>query len=256
MKMVLTTLAAMLVASVAAAEGTVNGPTLSGKIESVIKENATGNWGATTSFDLGVAAGDAASASMDFVIGADDKVLLDQWSVGTTVGVASVSVGDQGDIWVAAEGEHTMANPIMDESLMISMDNISVAMEFGDMSDDLTDIEAIQGSVDFDVSDNITATAAMDYDLDAEAYTIGGRLDVDQIGAVMTYAEASDTIAFEVDANMSGITAYLNGDENEIARNIGATYNWGFANLDVEPGVNYDLDAEELEPSITLGFSF
>ena len=72
----------------------------------------------------------------------------------------------------------------------------------------------------------------------------------------LTYSEDTEKLAYEVDGNLSGITMYVNGDEDELARNLGASYLVDVSGLDIEPKLNYNLDAEELTPSIVLTLNF
>jgi hypothetical protein len=148
-----------------------------------------------------------------------------------------------------------MANPTMNESIQVHVDNVSVAMEFGDFKNDVSDIEAVAGKVSLG-DEGLATELAIDYDLDAEAYTVGARVDMENVGGVVTYSEAAEKFAFEFDTSMNGLTAYVNGDEDEIARNVGAGYEWNVNGLVIEPKANYDLDAEELTPSVTATFSF
>jgi hypothetical protein len=52
------------------------------------------------------------------------------------------------------------------------------------------------------------------------------------------------------------MTAYLNGDENDMTENVGAGYEMVVGGLDLGTDLNYNFDAEELTPSVTLGFAF
>ena len=59
MRMVFITLAAIIFA------GSANAADLSGEIKSTVAETNAGNWGATTEFTLGIAAGNVANGSIE-----------------------------------------------------------------------------------------------------------------------------------------------------------------------------------------------
>lgn len=256
MNRLLAVLLATTVSTAAFAETEIAGATIAGEVEVTIKENAAGDWGSTTKLDLGIAREGMAFGGFNFASTDGGDLTLDEWQLGTSIGTdATVSLGKQGDIWVGAEGEHTIANPKMDESVIVDMGAFAVAAEFGDYKNDVSDIEAVAGAMHWG-EDALGGTVALDYDLDAEKYTFGTRVNVDTMGGVLTYSEATEKLAFEIDASTNGITAYLNGDEDELARNIGAGYEMDFNGMTIEPKANYDLDAEEFQPSIVASFNF
>lgn len=257
MRKVFSTIAAIMVAGSAYAEDVTSPNIFTGGVEVKLTEDkTTDKITSTTTLDLGLGAdtgfafGNIALQSID-----GTSVGVDEWNMGTVVGSAIASIGDQGDIWIEAEGEHTMANPTMNESIQVHVDNVSVAMEFGDFKNDVSDIEAVAGKVSLG-DEGLATELAFDYDLDAEAYTVGARVDMENVGGVVTYSETAEKFAFEFDTSMNGLTAYINGDEDELARNVGAGYEWDVNGLVIEPKANYDLDAEELTPSVTASFSF
>ena len=228
---------------------------ITGSVEVELKENSSDKWASTTT--LGASMSSEGSAFGGFNIESVDGATfaLDEWNLGTTVGEVSVSLGDQGDIWIGAEGEHTIANMAMDESLRITMGTTSVALEFEDYKNDISDIESIALASTVDTG-ALGITGALDYDLDSENWVIGTRVDMGNYGTALTYSEDTEKLAYEVDGNLSGITIYVNGDEDELARNLGASYLVDVSGLDIEPKLNYDLDAEELTPSIVLTLNF
>lgn len=257
MRKVFSTIAAIMVAGTAYAQDVTSPNIFTGGVEVKLSEDrTTDKITSTTTLDLGLGA-DTGFAFGNIALQSKDgtSVGVDEWNLGTVVGPATASIGDQGDIWIAAEGEQTMANPTMNESIQVHVENVSVAMEFGDWKNDVSDISAVAGSISLG-DEGLSTQLALDYDLDAEAYTLGARVDMDYVGGVVTYAEANEKIAFELDTSMNGLTAYINGDEDEIARNVGAGYEFDLNGLVIEPKANYDLDAEELTPSVTASFSF
>jgi len=228
---------------------------LSGSVEVEVSEGSSDAWKTTTTLGLafeteGLAFGGFNIESVDA-----SNFTLDEWNIGTTIGPVTASLGKQGDIWVGAEGEHTIANMSMDESLIISLDSTSVALEFKDYKNDISEIESIALSHSLSI-DPLSVTAAVDYDLDSENWTLGTRISMDSYGGVVTYGKEAETIAYEIDASMSDITVYVNGDEDEMLRNIGATYAMDLSGLAIEPKLNYDIDAEDLSPSISATLKF
>ena len=246
-----TTFSTMAVAETSAPVG----PTVGGKVEVEIKENASSDWGAKTTFGLGFNHSDMAFGGMSLEAIDSDTLKVDEWQMGTSFGTTTVSVGDQGDIWIGAEGEHTIANPKMDESVIIDMGSAAVALEFGDWKNDVSDIEAIAGSFSTEAGE-FGITVAGDYDRVTENYTLGGRVDMSGAGMAVTYAEATEKLAYELDSSSGAISAYLNGDEDDMLKNVGGGYTWDINGLDVEAGANYDIDLEDISPKLTMSFSF
>lgn len=257
MTRLLAILLATTFSTVAVAEDTSApvGPTVGGKVEVEIKENASNDWGAKTTFGLGINHNDIAFGGISLEAIDSDTLKVDEWQMGTSVGEATISVGDQGDIWIGAEGEHTIANPKMDESVIVSMGNAAVAVEFGDWKNDVSNIEAIAGSYTADVGE-FGMTIAGDYDRVAEKYTLGGRVDMSGAGMAVTYSESTEKLAYELDSSSGAISAYLNGDEDDMLKNAGGGYTWDINGMDVEAGANYDIDLGDISPKLTMSFSF
>ena len=246
-----TTFSTMAVAETSAPVG----PTVGGKVEVEIKENASNDWGAKTTFGLGFNHSDMAFGGISLEAVDSNTLTVDEWQMGTSLGMVTVSVGDQGDIWIGAEGEHTIANPKMDESVIADFGDAAIALEFGDWKNDVSDIEAIAGSYTTELN-SFGITVAGDYDRVTENYTIGGRADMSGSGIALTYAEATETMAYELDSSQGPIAVYMNGNEGDMLQNIGGGYTWDIRGLDIEASANYDIDAEDISPSVKMAFSF
>ena len=246
-----TVIAGLLVATPVIAEEAASGPTIGGSIKVDIAENANEDWGSTLTLGTGISMDGLAFGGFNVEAKDGGDFALDEWQMGTELEGATVSLGKQGDIWIGAEGEHTIANQTMDESIIVSMGDAAVAVEFGDWKNDVTDIEAIAGS--WSTGD---ITIAGDYDFNTENIVLGSRMNVGDFGGAVTYDMDAEHFAYEVDGSTSGITAYLNGDQDDVAQNIGAKYVWDFNGMTVEPKVNYDIEDEELSPQVRVGFSF
>ena len=242
--------------------GTAMAADLGGEITVDIEENAAGDWGATTSFDLGISAGDVAAARMDFVVDADGDVALDEYSLGTAVAGATMSFGDQGNAWIDSEDGSTMADPAMAESFMVSAQGATMAFGWTDIGADVTDLSNVQGKYGLTVGAGMAhVTAAGDYNFNSEDWTIGGRADMFvnetiAAGAAMTYGSADEVIGFEADATAYGVTAYLNGDQDDMAQNVGGSYTYDLSGVELGAGVNYNIDSEEMTPTASVSFSF
>lgn len=251
--------ATMVVTSAFADQATVApvaGPVLGGSVELKFTEDANGDWGATQTIGASIDMSGTAFASFNVESIDGGTATLDEWQLGTTVSSdATVSIGKQGDIWVAAEGEHSIANPKMDESIQLNMGAFAAAVEFGNFSGDVSDIEAVAGAYTFGAG-TTTIKGAVDYDLDTKDFTVGARADVHNYGITGTYAETTEMFAYEAETTMGGLTAYLNGDETDMTQNVGASYTYDFNGINLEPSVNYDIDNSDVQPQVIASFSF
>ena len=72
----------------------------------------------------------------------------------------------------------------------------------------------------------------------------------------MTYDADAEHFAYEGTVAVSGLTAYLNGDETDSMQNIGGEYVFNYAGAELSAGVNYDTDAEDWSPMAGVSFSF
>ena len=173
-----------------------------------------------------------------------------------------MSFGDQGNIWFDTESGATIEEPTMAaESLSLGVGSATVALAFTDIGTDVTDIANVQGAYDLNVG-IANITAAGDYNIDSKEWVVGGRadtagmLDGVRLGGAATYGSASENIAFEADATVMGLTAYLAGDQDDLAQNIGGSYTYDLGGIDLKGAVDYDIDAETYAPSVTATFAF
>lgn len=241
---------------------------LGGEISVDIAETAAGDWGATTSFDLGIASmGSAVPAFGVIELDMDEEgdITLDEWKIGTVInGDAVISIGDQGNIWLDRESDAahaTTADPAMKESVQVTALGASMAIGFTDVEADVTDIENVQGKYEMGVGANINVAAAGDYNMNSEEWTIGGRAEVGvndmfAIGQMVTYGSADEKIGYESDISAFGVTAYLNGDADELAQNVGGSYTYDLNGIELGAGVNYNIDTEATTPSVSASFAF
>ena len=256
----------MAISTAAFAEDTVTkvttpvGPVISGEVSLDFAETANDKWGGTMGLDLGVDAAGLANIDLDFSATDGNSVTLDNWTVGTTVGALGVAVGTDNGVMPGAEGEQTLAAPVMTESVAVTAGSASVALGFTDWNTDITDISNVQGAYTMSVA-SLDVTAAADFNLDTDNTVLGAGvagldLGVASLGGAMTYDVDAETFGYEGVAAAYGVTAYLNGDDTDFMQNIGGEYTMDVAGATFAAGANYDVDAEDLTPTASLSFNF
>jgi len=237
---------------------------ISGSIELDVTENqTTDKYVATPSFNLdfnhnsGVAFG-----AIELARGTSNDLVIDDWHLGTTVGAATLSFGDQGGILptaIAATGFDSLNDPnaAMTESLQVSAMGVSAALGFTDISTDVSSVSNAQLSYTTEIS-VLDLTAAVDWNNTTDKYVWAGRAstDVNGFGVGATSTLAADVIALETDVTAFGVTAYLNGDENDWTENAGLEYTTAINDLTVTADVNYNFDASEVTPGIKMSVNF
>ena len=251
----ITAIAAIAFAGAAAAQ------TITGEVALDAAENAAGNWAVTPSFDLGVEAGDLATVSLGFVAEDGGAVTLDTWTVGTTVGGLGVAIGDDNGLFPEAEGEQTLAEPAMAESVKLSFGDAAVAVGFTDWGNDLTDISNVQGAYTLNVA-AFAVTGAVDYNMDSKNTVVGAGVSdlqlggVATLGGVVTYDTDASAFGYEAVANAYGVTAYVNGDDTDALQNVGGSYEYVLGGATLNAGVNYNIDTEDFAPTAGISFAF
>ena len=262
MRKVFTILAATMFAGAAVAETenvAVPTPVLSGEVSLDFAETANDKWGGTMGLDLGVDAAGLASVDLDFSAVDGGAVTLDNWTVGTEVGGVGVAMGDDNGVFVGAEGEQTLAAPAMTESVKVTVGDAAVAVGFTDWTADITDISNIQGAYTINQG-AFLITAAGDYNLDTENTVLGASVGTDMSGVsltgVLTYDVDAEAIGYEGVVEAMGVTAYLNGDQDDTLQNIGGEYVYGLGGAELTAGANYNLDTEDFTPTLGLSFNF
>lgn len=258
----ITTAFATVLAGTAYAEDTAaTGPIISGEFSIDIAENTAGDYGATTGLDLGIDAVGLAQVDLDFKLNSDEAIVLDDWTVGTSVGgTIGVSLGTDQGVMPGAEGEQTLAAPAMGTAVKAEVGDAAVAVGFTDMAADVTDISNIQGAYTLGLG-GMNVTAAGDYNLDSENFVLGAGVDgfdvgIASLGGALTYDVDAEDIGYEIVANAFDITGYVNGDNDEMLQNIGAEYTYGIGGAEVTTGASYNIDSEEFTPTVGVSFSF
>ena len=262
MRKVFTILAATMFAGAAFAQEApvVPTPVLSGEVSLDFAETANNKWGGTMGLDLGVNVDGLATVDLDFSATDGGAVTLDNWTVGTTVGGVGVAMGDDNGVFVGAEGEQTLAAPAMTESVKVTVGDAAVAVGFTDWTADITDVSNIQGAYTVDDVAGFAVTASGDYNLNTENTVLGASVgrDIQGVGltGVVTYDVDGEKFAFEGVANVMGITAYANGDQDDAFQNVGGEYTYNIGGAALTAGANYNVDTEDFAPTLGVSFSF
>jgi hypothetical protein len=249
--------------------GTASAAELSGTVGVEVTENAAGNYvaattlgfGVTADTDLGLAFGGFNFESVD---GGD--LTVDEWQVGITTPLGTLSFGDQGDLFVGNDfevvGGDTLANPASDhESLIAEFGSAAVLIGFTDITADISDVENIQGSYSLALNDVTDVTVVADYNLNSEEYALGlaagyaVTADI-SVGGIVTYDSALEAIGYEANASYKFATVFVNGDDTDALQNVGAGVSYGFDNLNMYAEAAYNVDSEEFTPALGVSFSF
>ena len=267
MKTTISVLAMLMAASVASADGTTThthpAPTspVSASVEFDVTKNTADKYvGKTT---LGFELEGTGPAFGGFELKAiDGTISIGDWNIGTAVAGATVSLGKQGDLFPSAGletvGSTTLANPTVNESVVVTMGNLSAMAGFDGLTTDVTDLDNLQVAYDLELG-AIDTTVAMDYntDTEAKAYALSSALNLTDsmaIGGTGTYA--ADTLAYEVNATTGAITVFMDGDENNTVQHIGAGVKGSLNGLDLYAEASYDVDAKTTSPAVGVSFSF
>ena len=229
----------------------------------VTENQTTDKYEATTTLGMDFAS-DSTAAFGGFNFDSVDggNLTLDEYYIGTTVGEVTLSYGDQGGVMptaIADAGFDALSDPnaAMTESLQASAYGLDFALGLTDVTTDVTDVANVQAAYTMSLP-VLDVTAAVDYNNTTEKYIWGGRVATDLAGAGVgtTATYAAEVFAFEADVTVMGVTAYMNGDENDATQNVGAAYTKGFDGLTLTADANYNFDAEEVTPSLNLSFNF
>ena len=264
------TLVAALAATSAFAEETVTktqtpvGPVITGAVNLDFAETAAGKTAGTMGIELDVDAGSLATVDLDFKATDGNALTLDTWTVATTVGAFGVAVGDDNGLMptttadAAADG--TLTVPAMTESVQVTMGAASVAVGLSDYTTDVTEVSNLQGAYTVDAG-IVDVTASADYNRTTENTVIGaevGGLDLGMMtaGGALTYDTDAADWAFEGSVATGGLSAYINGTDDNRLQHIGGEYVLNYAGAELSAGVDYDTDAEDWTPQAGLSFNF
>lgn len=237
---------------------------MKGEIALDMVKDANDKFVATPSIEMGVD-GEVGVGSIGLVVDGNDNVKLDTYSLGVKVGEATVSFGDQGDLMEAFEGstEAVGGQTLTDldddgESIMVQTGNIGVMVGFDDIGTDVSDIKNVQVGAAAELGP-VALAGAVNWDKASEDITVGLNAQMNynaiNLGGTVTYTEA--VTGFELSAGYGNFGAFLNGDENDMAQNIGGGYYGDTgAGLTFYGEVGYNIDAEEITPAAGVKFNF
>jgi hypothetical protein len=252
-KVLLSTVAVLALAS------TAHAGVIAGEATVDIAENSAGNYAGSLGVDLDVSSS-VGSVELGFTAAPGGDLNLDTWTVGTSIGSIGLSFGNDNSVFVEAEGEQTIAAPAMTEALKLTAGDAAVAFGFSDWDSDITDISNIQGSYVLGTSlGNIKG--AVDYNFDSKNVVLGAELSEVSVGsallgATVTYDVDAKLVAYEGVAEISAITAYVNGDQDDMLQNVGGEYVYALGRAGLTAGAVYNFDSEEISPTVGLAFNF
>lgn len=239
---------------------------LNGSIELEVTENAAGDYVATTTLNVGIAADGLAfgGASVESVDGSTFE--LDEWHVGTHVGTATLSFGKQGDLMIENDFEIVGGTTIADvaddhESLQVSVGAASVMLGFTDISTDIGEVENVQGAYTLALA-TADVTAVGDYNFNTEEFVVGGKVGMDltdsiAVGGLLTYESATEAFGYEASAGYGIATAFVNGDDADMLQNVGAGVSYDVqSNLNVYAEGAYNIDSEDTTVGAGIAFKF
>jgi len=236
---------------------------ISGSVKLDVTQNSSDKWVGKNSIDLGFGSTleTGAFGSIDLGMVDGGAVALDGWSLGTAVNGMSVSVGDQGDLFPGAGlevvGDDTLADPSTSESIIVSLGDASFMAAVKDYKTDMTELQNLQLGYSAEVN-AIGVGVALDYNMDTEEFAYGADVSAEiqgaAVGAVITYA--NEEFAYEASASYSALTAFVNGDMDEMAQNVGGQVATDLGGINVFAETAYNLDDEAWTPAVGASFNF
>lgn len=250
----------------ASADETVAVPTsvISGAVSLDFAETSANKTAGTMGVELDIDAGDLATVDLDFKATDGDSLKLDTWTVGTTAGAVALAFGDSNGLLpetnanTTADG--TLNVPTMTESLQVTMGGASVVVGLTDWTTDVSEVSNLQGAYTLDAGVG-SLTASADYNRTTENTVLGGALTgVDlgglTAGGMMTYDTDASKMAYEGSLASNGITAYVNGDDDNKLQHIGGEYVVAWNGTELSAGVDYDTDSKDWSPMAGISFKF
>ena len=248
--------------------GVTQAATISGTVEVDITENSSNDYISTESIKFDIA-GDSGVAfgSIKVKTNASDQFIMDEYSIGANITeTASVSYGDQGDIFIGGGlevvGGNTIANPSdAGESIILNVRKLSLRGKFSDTDTDISDFDTVQAkwttSVDkFSVGASVDHTIATDDNIYAGSVAFALNESANLSTVVTHDASQTDEVAYESILSLGSLSAYVDGDEADWSKNVGAGYNGTWKDLGYYVEANYNLDSEEVTPAAGVSVSF
>jgi hypothetical protein len=240
------------------------GPVLTGAVNLDFAETAAGKTAGVMGIELDIDAPGVATVDLDFKATDGNALTLDTWTVGTTIGAVGLAFGDDNGLLpetgANASADGTLAKPAMTESLALSFGNASVAVGLTDWTTDVSEVSNLQGAYTVDAG-IVDVTASADYNRTTENTVIGaevGGLDLGMMtaGGALTYDTDAADWAFEGSVATGGLSAYINGTDDNRLQHVGGEYVLNYAGAELSAGVDYDTDAEDWTPQAGISFNF
>ena len=246
------------------AVATPTAPVMTGAINLDFAETTAGKTAGTMGVELDFDAGDVATVDLDFKATDGNALTLDTWTVGTTIGAVGLAFGDDNGLLpetgANASADGTLAKPAMTESLALSFGNASVAVGLSNWTTDVSEVSNLQGAYTLDAG-IVDVTASADYNRTSENTVLGAEvagldLGMATAGGMVTYDTDAEDWAFEGSVATGGLSAYINGTDENRLQHIGGEYVLNYAGAELSAGVDYDTDAEDFTPTAGLSFNF
>ena len=238
--------------------GAVYAADVTGSVEMEVAQASNGVYVITPTLTL-----DFGTTIADGVVGTasismEDNV-ISGYAIGTTFGKFGLSVGEQDDLFVGGYEGNTLADPTSaDFSVIATVGDAQFLVGLANPETDLGDVENVQGAYTVAMGAKLAVSASVDYNVATEDYVLGAAFTgypvgpVD-LGATVTYG---DIFAYEATVSKGGVTAFVGGDENEFAQEVGVGYETTVGGLTVSTKSVYNLDTDELAPSLTVAMKF
>jgi hypothetical protein len=260
MKNTILSIAAVFSMAGAAVAQDATAPALSGEVSLDFVETTAGNVAGSMGLELGIDAQGLGAVNLDFEAVDGGAVTLENWTVSTTIGAVGLAFGDDNGLMPGAEGEHTLAEPAMAESVMLSYGDAAVAVGFTDWTTDMGDISNVQGAYTFALG-TASVTTSADYNFDSENTVVGAELSGIEVaslvlGGAATYDVDAEVFGFEGIVTTGGLVAYVNGTDDDALQNIGGEYTHVVGGATLTAGANYNVDTEDFAPTAGISFAF
>ena len=246
------------------AVATPTAPVLTGAINLDFAETTAGKTAGTMGVELDFDAGDVATVDLDFKATDGNALTLDTWTVGTTIGAVGLAFGDDNGLLpetgANASADGTLAVPAMTESLALSFGGASVAVGLSNWTTDVSEVSNLQGAYTVDAG-IVDVTASADYNRTSENTVLGAEvagldLGLATAGGALTYDTDAEDWAFEGSVAVDGLSAYINGTDDNRLQHVGGEYVLNYAGAELSAGVDYDTDAKDWTPTAGLSFNF
>ena len=240
------------------------GPVITGAVNLDFAETTAGKTAGTMGIELDVDAGSLATVDLDFKATDGSSLTLDTWTVGTTVAGVGVALGDDNGLLpetgANASADGTLAKPAMTESVALTFGSASVVVGLTDWTTDVTEVSNLQGAYTVDAG-IVDVTASADYNRTSENTVLGAEvagLDLGMVtaGGMATYDTDAEDWAFEGSVATGGLSAYINGSDENRLQHVGGEYVLNYAGAELSAGVDYDTDAKDWKPTAGLSFNF